>query len=234
MFRLYWKKIIFLCFLLLAGTGTPVYSQGKRMLQPSYDAKRMRFGYLVGMTSSYYTIRHNRSYLQQNDYYSIGSPSTYHVRMGGLVNFVLNDHFDFRVLPTVSIYSRALKADTVTMKQNDKAWFEIPAVIKYKSLRRGNTRMYMFSGLRFGVETNVISFGAKRRQPSILSTKTTNFSVEYGMGLEFFREYFKFAPELTFSHGLNNMIDPIINSSTPLGRVEKLKINTVSLVFTFE
>jgi len=232
MLRLHWKKIVSLfCFLLLL---TNAFSQNKMKYQAAYDAKKMRFGYLVGISSTNYNVKHNRSFLAQTSYLSINSPSTYHVRMGGIVNFSLNSFFDFRVLPTVSIYSRILTVDTVNLKQNDKAWFEIPVMLKYKSERRGNVRMYMFGGMRFGMETNVISFRNRRGTASPLSTKNKDFSVEYGLGLELFREYFKFAPELHFSHGLANMVEPVISGTSPLGRIEKLRTHTVTLFFNFE
>ncbi len=233
MLRLHWKKIVSLfCFLLLL---TNAFSQNKMKYQAAYDAKKIRFGYLVGISSTNYNVKQNRSFLTQADYFSITSPSTYHVRMGGLVNFSLNDYFDFRVLPTVSIYSRVLTIDTTNnLKQNDKAWFEIPVMLKYKSERRGNVRMYMFGGMRFGMETNVINFKKKGGGPTGLSTKNTDFSVEYGLGLELFREYFKFAPELHFSHGLANMVEPVISGTSPLGRIEKLRTHTVTLFFNFE
>lgn len=232
MLRLYWEKIV------LAGTFCFItsfsFSQTKMKFQSDYDAKKIRFGYLLGITSSHYTVKQNRSFLTQNAYYSITSPTRYHVRMGGLVNFSLNDYFDFRILPTVSIYSRALIINQdEELKQNDKAWIEVPVMLKYKSERRGNIRMFMFGGLRFGAETNVINFRGRRPQAA-LATKNADFAVEYGMGMEMFREYFKFAPELHFSHGLANLIDPVITNTSPLGRIEKLRSHTVSLIFTFE
>lgn len=243
------KKVPFLrftisLFLISVLTQSVFAQQTRRHFQADYDAKTLRFGYFLGLTSTYYNVKFNNYFVNKDNYYSITSPPTFGLKMGGLANFRLNDYFDFRVLPTVSIYGRRLEyryIDTVLpdsdpnkFKENtdlrETAWFELPVMFKYKSERRGNVRMYLFGGLRYGVETNPNS----RRNKSRFITKTSDFSVEYGTGIEFFREYFKFSPEIHFSHGLNNLVDPVNNRNTPLQGVDRLTTHTVTLYILFE
>lgn len=222
-----------------------VYAQQNRpRFQADYDAKDMRFGYFLGITSTNFNIKFNNYFVNKDNYYSITSPGVLGLKMGGLVNFRLNDYFDFRVLPTVAIYGRKLEYQYIdtSLPDNDPqkfkeksesretAWFELPIMFKYKSERRGNVRMYVFGGLRYGVETNPNS----RRNINKFVTKTSDLSIEYGTGIEFFREYFKFAPELHFSHGLVNLVDPIANVGTALQGVERMTTHTVTLYILFE
>jgi hypothetical protein len=90
--------------------------------------------------------------------------------------------------------------------------------------------MYVFGGLRYGVETNPNS----RRNKSKFITKTSDISVEYGTGIEFFREYFKFSPEIHFSHGIKNLVDPVNNKNTPLQGVDRMTSHTITLYILFE
>jgi hypothetical protein len=237
-------KLYFSFLLVIVLTQSVFAQETRRHFQADYDAKTLRFGYFLGLTNTYCKVKFNNYFVNKDNYYSITSPTTFGLKMGGLANFRINDYFDFRVLPTVSIYGRRLEykyIDTVLpdidpnkFKENtdsrETAWFELPVMFKYKSERRGNVRMYVFGGLRYGIETNPNS----RRNKSKFVTKTSDFSVEYGTGIEFFREYFKFAPEIHFSHGIKNLVDPLNNLNTPLQGVDRLTTHTITLYILFE
>lgn len=236
---------LFFSFFLVTVLSQSVFAQQtRRHFQADYDAKSLRFGYFLGLTNNNFNVKFNNYFVNKDNYYSITSPPVLGLKMGGLANFRLNDYFDFRILPTVAITSRKLEykyintalPDTDPNKFAEKAearesaWFEVPLMLKYKSERRGNVRMYVFGGLRYGVETNPNS----RRNRAKFITKTSDFSVEYGTGIEFFREYFKFAPEIHFSHGLKNLVDPVNNKNTPLQGVDRLTTHSVTLFILFE
>jgi len=237
-------RLFFRLFLVSLLTQSAFAQETRRHFQADYDAKTMRFGYFLGLPSTFYNVKFNNYFVNKDNYYSITSPSTFGLKMGGLANFRLNDYFDFRVLPTVSIYGRRLEykyidtalpdTDPNKSKENtdlrETAWFELPVMLKYKSERRGNVRMYVFGGLRYGVETNPNS----RRNKSKFITKTSDISVEYGTGIEFFREYFKFSPEIHFSHGIKNLVDPVNNKNTPLQGVDRMTSHTITLYILFE
>jgi len=233
------------CLLLLLLTVQTLYAQqNKRIFQGDYDAKTLKFGYFIGLPNTHFDAKFNNYFVNKDNYYAITSPTTWGLKMGGLANFRLNDYFDFRVLPTVAIYGRRLEYRFINtdpaVAEKDKfgqknelretAWFEVPVMLKYKSERRGNVRMYVFGGVRYAVETNAVN--RKNRQQ--FSTKNNDFSIEYGTGIEFFREYFKFSPELHFSHGIVNLIDPVNSKGTAIAGIDKLTTHTVTLYFSFE
>jgi Outer membrane protein beta-barrel domain len=237
-------RLFFSLFVAILLTQGVFAQETRRHFQADYDAKTLRFGYFLGLTNTNFNVKFNNYFVNKDNYYSITSPSTFGLKMGGLANFRLNDYFDFRILPTVAIYGRRLEykyfdtalpdTDPNKFKENtelrETAWFEIPMMLKYKSERRGNVRMYVFGGLRYGVETNAVN--RRRRQQFI--TKNSDFSVEYGTGIEFFREYFKFSPEIHFSHGLKNLVDPVSNKNTPLQGVDRLTTHTITFYILFE
>ena len=217
--------------------------QNKRLFQGDYDAKTVKFGYFLGLPYTHFNIKFNDYFINKDKYYAITSPATIGLKMGGLANIRLNDYFDFRVLPTVAIYGRKLEYRFVdnTASDPDKrlgekkelretAWFELPVMLKYKSERRGNVRMYIFGGLRYSVETNAVN----RRNRQQFTTKNNDLSIEYGTGIEFFREYFKFSPELHFSHGLVNLVNPATAQGTAIAGIDRLSTHTVTLYISFE
>ena len=129
---------------------------------------------------------------------------------------------------SVTVSRAGLEAKDVALRET--AWFEIPVMLKFKSERRGNIRMYMFAGLCYGIETNAVN----RKNAKQFNTTSNDFSIQYGVGMEFFKEYFKFAPELHFSHGIVNLTDPVFNSKNNLAGLSSMTTHSVTLYFLFE
>ncbi len=237
MLNLFRKKITLI--LILIFTASLAKSQIRTKYQPNYDNKKVHFGYFLGLANTKYNIKFNNSYLadvNNGKVYAISSPTSTGIKAGGLVNIYINDYLDFRFSPlSVAIYSRKLlENDSIAHNQEDKAWFEIPVQLKYKSERRHNSRMFVFAGLKYGFETNVVNKKNSATLVNNFTTKTSDFSVEYGMGLELFREYFKVTPELHFSHGIKNMVNPGGNRSSFLSYVDKLKTHSVTMYIVFQ
>jgi hypothetical protein len=87
----------------------------------------------------------------------------------------------------------------------------------------------MTGGLKFGIEANV------KKKSSALTTNIADLSLEYGFGLEQFFQFFKFTPEIRFSHGLVNMYSAPGRLGTPwYTNVNNLKTHTVGLIINFE
>ncbi len=214
-------------------------AQVQTKFQPDYDNKKIHFGYFLGVSNTNYIVKFNRSYLAAVNgqrVYAISSPPSIALKAGGLVNVYINDYFDFRFSPlSVAIYSRKLlENDSIAHNQEDKAWFEIPLQVKYKSERRHNSRMFVFGGIKYGFETNIVNKRDGVSKVNNFSTKTSDFSIEYGMGLELFREYFKVTPEIHFSHGVKNMVSPGSNRSSFLSYIDRLKTHSVTFYLVFQ
>ncbi|WP_449240105.1 type IX secretion/gliding motility protein PorT/SprT [Emticicia fluvialis] len=230
------------CFLIAVCLFLPARAQmNKRIYQADYDAKTVKFGYFVGIPFTHLNMKFNNYFMNSaNNNYAVSSPTTIGLKLGGVANIQLNDFFDFRILPTVALYNRKIDiryidpASTPPFEERkesrESAWFELPLMVKYKSLRRGNVRMYVFGGVRYAIETNPI----KRRNATQFNSKASDFSLEYGTGLEIFREYFKFAPELHFSHGLANLVNRSSAAGTTMEGIDRLTTHTVTLYFLFE
>lgn len=231
------------------------FSQNRTRYQSDYDAKTLKFGYILGLPNTNYYIRYNRKFVedffvtQQSDGSAgseemISSPSKIGLRMGGIMNFRVDDYFDFRLTPSVCVYRYELiyqkkvnGANVSSTGYRENAWFELPMALKYKSERRGNVRMYVFAGSTLAFESNALNRTRRTNNPTIFritELKTLDMTVNYGVGLEFFREYFKFAPELQFSHGMRNLINGYNVQGTQYAKIDKLATHSISLNFLFE
>ncbi len=240
--RLRGQKIVFSVLLFTFLTTNTVAQIGKVRNQADYDLKKVRFGYLIGIAQTHYTIRYNEFFLLpgNTEFYAIHSPNTFGFKMSAVMNVHINDSFDYRILPTVAIYNRQMQVinnsspDPEELVNADKAWIEVPILLKYKSQRRGNFRAYVVSGLRFAAETNAVNVGSRGGSSSTFMIKRRDVSLDYGIGLEFFQRFFKFTPELIFSQGLTNLVEGTTGASSPLGSIGKLRSRTVTLNVIFE
>ncbi|MBC7893727.1 MAG: PorT family protein [Sphingobacteriaceae bacterium] len=235
------KKIVLLLALALAGQGAQAQNRSyERRFMEFYDDKTVHYGFFFALPMTRFNVTHSNGFVngaaQGDSAIAISSPTTTGFRMGFVMNTRLNNRFDFRVTPTVSIYGRSLdyrfSGGGEKSQLRESTWVEIPLLLKYKSMRRGNTRMYLLGGASFGIESNVRkkeNVGLNRER---LTTRTTDLSLEYGVGLERWFEFFKFSPELRFSHGLVNLFQP--NTSTYSQGVGKLTSHTVAIYLMFE
>ncbi len=234
LFHLPGSKIAQAFFFFFVITQDNLWAQGVgyiRRHQEFYDDKPIHYGFLVGMPVTRFSIRHNQEVMSADSIQRIFSPNVANIRMGFSINGFLSDRFDVRTTPSVSLYTRKLTYQMDPANRDlkrESTWIEVPLLLKYKSQRRVNTRMYLLAGFTFGLETNIKQ--KRNRNFDQLDTRNKDFSLDYGIGLEQFLEFSKFTPELRFSHGLVNMLSP--DSGHPA--MERLRTHTVTLYLHFE
>ena len=76
-------------------------------------------------------------------------------------------------------------------------------MLKYKSIKWGNSRIYIIGGIMPGVQA---SGNKKDTEERKLQTREFNLNGELGFGFDFYFPLFKFSPEIRFSRGLVNML----------------------------
>ncbi|WP_461099919.1 type IX secretion/gliding motility protein PorT/SprT [Spirosoma luteolum] len=199
-----------------------------------YDDKPIHYGFFFAAPITRFSVGYSPAFLTSDSASSIQSPNKPAFRVGFVVNAFLNDRFDLRLTPSVSLMSRevqyAYPGGTSKTEVRESTWVDFPLLLKYKSERRNNSRMYLVAGGAFSVETNVRR--KEQQGASRLSTGTMDLAVEYGVGFEQFFEFFKFAPELRFSHGLINLYRPTTNAAG-IG-INRLTTHSVTLYLHFE
>lgn len=214
---------------------------------PGYDNKWFHPGFYIAPHFSRYKIEQSSAYIA-NLGSSRGVTANAIISPGFSVGFVgdarLNDYLNLRFAPGVSFVTRQIEfkpdgytrnpanegdPDEIVTQEVGATQADFPLLLKFHSERRRNTRVYVVGGLKPSVNV-----GTKRKdlERNNLSVATTDLTIEYGVGLDLFYPFFKFAPELRFSHGLGNqheVADNIYSRS-----LQSLRSNTVTLYLTFE
>ncbi|GAA4440617.1 porin family protein [Pontibacter saemangeumensis] len=226
--------------------GTPASAQQKikDMNKPGYDLKPVHYGFYLAVPLTRYNLQHSQAYADQlengnND--AVNAKSDLGFYTGLVLNVRLAEYLDARFVPGVGFYGRTLVFDNVetgvetspSMKETvSNTMIELPLLLKYKAKRRNNIRPYMVAGVKAGIDLGKGNNG-KTQQEIALEVKDYDLALEYGIGVDIFYPYFKFAPELRFSHGLVNVHKPVAGS-TYSGYIQKLTNHNVSLIFFFE
>ena len=238
--------------LVLFGLSASVFAQSARKERrtaqqsdnlPNYDNRWLHYGFLVGMHSSAYRVRYTAPYstggsgVGTDSLHSIMPGNSFGFSLGLIANFRIADYLDLRITPEVVFYEHKLDYNysgggqaAVDQQVLESTFVEFPLLFKYKSVRRGNNRVYLVGGVEMGIEAT----GKKNRddEEDRLPIKGSNLSLQLGFGLDSYFPLFKFAPEIRFSRGLTNVLGEKQNRySEPLNRVVT---NTITLYLLFE
>lgn len=230
-----------LLFLLLMGGRVEAQQKISGENLPGYESRKLRWGFSLGLNTSWYQMEHSTSYVERIQDPSQAYSANVRNGIGFNVNFIstyrLASNFLVRFQPGVGYHSRLIdykgnlsptSTEPKVVQQINTFSAEVPLLVKYESLRRGNTQMYFVGGIK----PSIVVGGQKNGNPDILQVGDSDFSIEYGVGLDLFYPFFKFSPELRYSRGITNVhkpFDSIYNNS-----IQRLSTNTITLYLNFE
>lgn len=238
-FNLHGIKVIFIVITALC-ISTTSFGQKMQMEHtstwetnlPNYDNRLIHYGFIIGANVNRFIVRQNSKYFSGN-LSSISTPPVVGFNLGFIGCLKLTPYLDLRLTPTVAFYDRGAMYkfnDGKEVKQyTETVFIEFPLLLKYKSQRRKNHRLYMVAGIKAAIEA-----GDKRKEEKNTDLRTNNFDfcIDYGFGSDLYLKYFKLAPEIRFSHGFVNLLynDPNVYAENLQG----LFSHTITLYFHFE
>lgn len=211
------------------------YKRKKDINLPNYDEKKLHYGFFLAMNYNRLQITESPKFAQDSAVTAISPVGTPGFALGFLLNLRLADQLAFKVVPSVGFYQRSLNYTFAnsnridTLQEEEMTFVELQLLLKYRSVRRKNTRMYLVGGIKPSIRA-----GGKKADNSEakLALGRFDFSLEYGAGIEVYFPYFKWSPELRFSHGLVNLNTGVTNGINDY--ITKALTHTVTLYFFFE
>tara|TARA_B100001057_G_scaffold13732_1_gene12982 strand:- start:90093 stop:90800 length:708 start_codon:yes stop_codon:yes gene_type:complete len=230
-------KKIFLFFVVLIFHSNFIFSQSGRINLSGYDDVKTHFGFLLGLHSSYYRFDYSADYISPDfsDLHSIHSKSLPGFKLGFISDFSLYYPFDLRTLLQVSFSEFRMDYyyldGSVFSDIRPSTFLESPILLKYKSKRRKNHRMFIIAGLKPSLE-----IGAKNKDEAgkdILDLRSFDVSFELGFGSDIFFQLFKLSPEIRYSRGLRNILNKK-NLNIYNRPIDKIIVHNISFFFTFE
>ncbi|NQY09307.1 MAG: PorT family protein [Flavobacteriales bacterium] len=209
---------------------------------PKSDAeRRFKFGFTLAANSINFKEIKNPDVSEYPNVMSVQSKNYAGFLLGILSNMRINEWYDLRFMPAISFGERSLEyriADSVSIKSYEKkvesTFLEFPVMIKYKSNRLNNMRMYVIGGIKYTID---LASQAKVDNDNftiadkIIKIKQDDLSWEVGVGIDFYLQFFKLSIELKKSFGLRDiLVQDNTVFSTP---IESLRSQMTILSFHF-
>lgn len=203
---------------------------------PFFDKKPIHFGFLVGLNNYDFKIRPNESSNDQILNYK--SKNQYGFNLGIISNIKLSREIDFRILPSLVFAERIIEYQIIQEnsilninKTIESTFIDIPLIIKYKSERYNNGRAFLITGIKYSYDLasqkNIDDGGN-----DIIKINSHDILYEFGGGIDFYFEYFKFSIQVKSSIGILNVLseENLIYSDV----LNKLKTRGINICFLFE
>lgn len=253
------RNQVTLLFLFVFGFAGSGFAQGMFGLTSTSgsDDKLISYGFFLAVHRSAYQIKYSDQYFDQNlnnpnGIYSIYPKYTPGFSLGFTGILRVHDQVNFLFTPKIGFYEYRMDinyldatATTVPGTDNNSANYlgyrteevvneatmvELPLLFKYRSQRFNNTRMYFLGGASYQFRTKTQD--EANLDPIVTTGK--DFTLEAGMGFEIYFRYFKFAPEIRFSHGLNNLYYPEKTNPDISNYISSIKRKGITIYLNFQ
>jgi hypothetical protein len=207
-----------------------------RQHNPSYDDKKISYGFSIGIHTSSYQVKYSNKFITPKfDTVQAVLPQFLPgFSLGFLVNYRLNEFLDLRLMPKAGFYAHKLTYYFTNAPSQSQlvetTLVEFPLLLKYKSVRRGNVRMYMLGGITPAFEAS--GKNDIGNSTAGLSIQKHNVSLDMGAGFDFYFPFFKFSQEIRFSRGITNMLGS--QHTIYQDPISRLNTNTISVYFIFQ
>jgi len=224
--------------LLLLFAGPMAFGQTKSYAsihRPDSDLKFVKYGFFLGFHQNTYNLQYSEAFAtpEYDDVISINAQKRPGFNLGFMLNLRLQDQFILRIVPVkIALYQYAVEYSmtdgTVDSQRVESTRLEPGVFAKYRSIRRGNTRMYVIGGITASIRSR-----KSDEDPNAIRLNERKFDLklEIGIGADLYYKYFKFAPELRYSAGVLNALDGGSNFYT--NGLQRVSTHVFSLYFHF-
>ena len=236
-------KILIISYFL---TALPllVFSQKTPFGAPNllkYDDQLFHFGFLIGYNQFDFSIRSKDNLNEYDSLMVINTTPLSGFNLGIVTNLRMGKYFDLRFVPGLSFGDRAVNyyiqyknsKVLVTKKNIESVYLDLPLMVKFKSSRMHNVRVYVLAGVQYSMD--LIS-AAKKQEANpreiFLKLYPHDFQGQAGVGFDFYLTYFKFTTELKMSFGFFNLLKQEDNMYA--SSVSSLKSKMLQISFYFE
>ena len=166
-----------------------------------YDNKLFHFGFTIATnTASVRIDTKSTAFQPQDSMMGVHQTSFPGIGLGAISNLRLGEYWDLRMMfPVISFVERDLTyqfTNSQKIVQVTSAYCDFSLLVKYKSARRKNTRLYVITGIRGSYDLSSTVKQDRSNQAPVVSLVPITFGYEAGFGLDMYFEYFKFSPEI--------------------------------------
>jgi len=225
--NLHRAKVIALVLLLslpMAGMQAQSRKAGVTLHRLASDQKVFKYGFLLGIHNNSYGIKYSPRFdtPEYDQISSITATQNTGFDLGFMVNLRLADQLSIRIVPVkIGLYQSKVEYQhidgSVEEQLIESTRIEPGVFLKYRSIRRNNTRMYLIAGISGSIRSGKEDLVTDDDR---LEIRKVNMKFEVGIGLDNYFEFFKFSPEFRYARGLTNVMNSQDNFfHNALGRI---------------
>ncbi len=179
---------------------------------PTHDDKLLHFGFSLGVNTMDYYVEPSKMASDSGTYMDVNGLSP-GINIHAIANLRLAKYLDLRALPGISFGERLLHFTDIEGKSKysegeayivESSYIEFPLLFKYRAKRINNFSPFMIAGANFRYDLAI-----KKEydlEDQLIMVQPFDSFVEFGLGMDFYLTYFKFAVELKYSLGMLNII----------------------------
>jgi len=231
---------IFLSFVLFLIIAKLANAQNvKAPNTPKYDKKPYHFGFLLGINQMDFLLKTDQDFRKFDSLMILQSIPQKGFDIGIVSNLRLAEHFDLRFIPALSFGDRILEytikeRDTnivVYKKKTESTFIDLPLMIKYKSARITNFRVYTIGGIKYSYD---LASQFKKKTDSdeyVIKLKKNDYQYLVGAGIDYYFPLFKFSVEYKISFGIPDLLKRENNIFTEPVTGLRSKISLISITF---
>lgn len=231
------KEIIAAVLFLVLGVSASAQTAKGNYNFLDFQQKPYYFGITLAYNTSNFKIFKSNQFILNDSIALAQALNGPGFNLGIVTNLKVGDYFDIRFLPTLSFAERNIQYSAPDdfrspyQRKIESVFVEFPFHARYKSAPYNDLRMFIIGGIKYSFD--VASDSRTRQADELVKISPTDFSVELGVGVQFFFPYFIFSPEFKFSHGISNIL--IFNGNLEQSNViEKILSRSFTISLHFE
>ncbi|MCC8423901.1 outer membrane beta-barrel protein [Mucilaginibacter sp. UR6-11] len=242
-------KLRYLLLILSFFCGDSLFAQSVPKWGGAADQKDISFGFSFSYVDSYFKIDKNANWRDPfidkdgvkvtDPLNTISSPGSQGFAVGFLARFMLTEHLEARVTPSLVFADRSLTYTYVTPSLNttksvQSTSVDLPVSLKIKSDRIGDFRAYILGGVKYsqGIGSRANADAALAPIDKHVKNISGFGSYEAGLGCDIYFEFFKLSPEIKLSNSFGNVL---LHEDHPYAApINKLSLHTLMFSLYFE
>ncbi len=230
------KSFLILACILFASSGA--FAQRGLENLPHYNDRRMHFGFLLGFNFYDFHIQEIENLSTVPGFYSVQSTVNPGYNINIIANLKIARYLDLRFLPGFASSNRVLTFDVLSPTTGERVQvpkeivsssIEFPLEFRYRAKRVNNFGMYVVGGIKYNKD---LASKEESKDDNVFKIASNDLFYEFGFGLDFYFEYFKFSPQIKASFGYADLL--VEDGTFLVEGIHRLESRSILICFTFE
>lgn len=189
------------------------FAQKQKILKyAKYDKRQLHFGFSIGVDQLNFSVKHKSNFFAGDSVMTVNAKPDYGFDINIISDLAIGEYLNLRFMPGIGLCNRGLVYTFYDYKKGinyeepkaiESTMLNFPLLLKYKSKRLNNFRVYTLSGFQYSYDLASARNVKKGLITDNVRLKANSYLGVLGFGFDFYTEYFKFSPEFRYGFSAN-------------------------------